>query len=437
MTVDFPASYPSSAAPSGKPIDVQTLQQTFAALLRSYGTEKGGSKTETLLEILRPSPSDKTEGHDRNQQRQDNQQRTDRNDFTPIDRKLLDKSEIRSGEIIADYQNRLDRQDSLHDAYRARVERSELSHSTIPADSFPLALPGTSANAPRPSEVPPLGEHAPPQPSAVPQVAGTHSQSSLASTAVPSSAPSSALANTAGMPMNMNVPVSAPIVSQASPTATFTVFTPSGRWGQSQKDSEDPDSDNNSDNNGGDDEEGSKEKNSKKQQPFAVFEAVRVETTRPLHRHQSRQSKEPAPQITEKFSEETSEKTREAEPQSLRNVKTIADLLAVPTQSVTVQSVTVQKGGESNQSQYLHRIAAACEAASQYAPIRMKINLDHLGTLTLRFYYKADKLALRFNTPSKESARFVRDHLDGLRTILSHRNVQIADMEIYSETEIN
>jgi flagellar hook-length control protein FliK len=247
----------------------------------------------------------------------------------------------------------------------------------------------------------------------------------------------SGFANMAGIPMSMDVPASLPtsMVPQASPTSAFTVFTPAGRLGQPQKESDDKEND---------DDEGVEEKNGKKKQPFAVFEAVRVETTRPVQRNHFRQSKEPVShspvqQITEKSSK-TSEKPKEMEPHPFRSVKTMADILDVPIQNVSVQNVSVQKKGEPNQpnqTQYLHRIAAACEAASQYAPIRMKINLDHLGTLTLRFFYKADKLTLRFDTPSEESARFVRDHLDGLRTILTNRNIKIADMEIYSKTEIN
>ena len=418
MTVDFPASYPASVAPTGKTIDAQTLQQTFAALLRSYGTEKGGSQTETLLEIIRPASLDGAEGHDRNQQRREHQHAA-HNDFTQIDRKLLNKSEIRSGEMSADYRNRLDQREVLHNDYRERIERSELSPSTLRADASPLTLSTASSDTARPSEVLPSGHHAPPQHNTVPHVSAANSPPPLTATTVLNSG----LANV-GIPVSMNVPASmpTPTAPQTNPSAVFTVFTPSGRLGQSQKEADDKDKDNGEN----DEEEVVEEKTSKKQQPFAVFEAVRLETTRSLQRTPSRPSKEP---VTHK---ETNEKPKEVEPHPFRSAKTMAELLDVP-----IQNVAVPKKGEpspSNQAQYLHRIAAACEAASQYAPIRMKINLDHLGTLTLRFFYKADKLVLRFDTPSKESARFVRDNLDGLRTILSKRNVTIVDMEIYQET---
>jgi flagellar hook-length control protein FliK len=109
-------------------------------------------------------------------------------------------------------------------------------------------------------------------------------------------------------------------------------------------------------------------------------------------------------------------------------VKTLAEFLNTSPQNISAPQK--EESNQSNAEQQLNRIAAACEAAAHYAPIRIKLHLEHLGTLTLRFFYNADKLALRFETPSKESARFIQDNLDGLRTILSKRNGKIACAEI-------
>lgn len=416
MTVDFPLSYPASVTPAGKPLDVQTLQETFAALLRSYGTEKGGSQTETLLEILRPAPSDETKEHDRHQQS------TERNDFTQTDRKLLDKSEIQNNALNSDYRNRLDQRAIIQNDYHEKSERSEPRQSTSRADAFPLTTSAApSPDAVRPHDTVPKEYHAPPQQNNVPQITGTNNQSPLTNTTASSGVPDSGQVNV-GIPMNMNAPASipAPVAPQAGSSPTFTVFTPSGRLGQPQEKSDEKENE---------DEEAVEEKTGKKKQPFAVFEAVRTETARPVHRDHSRQGKESVSQSAiQQAAGKPPNKPKEVEPEQFRSIKTIADLLEVP-----VQNVAPQKKGEPNQPnpmQYLHRIAAACEAASQYAPIRMKINLDHLGTLTLRFFYKADKLALHFETPSKESALFVRGHLDGLRTLLAARNTKITDIEI-------
>jgi flagellar hook-length control protein FliK len=234
----------------------------------------------------------------------------------------------------------------------------------------------------------------------------------------------------AALPTNANVPISTPTPTapQTAVPQTFTVFTPSGRIGQSSRQVDDEEND----------EEKSDEKtiSKKKQPPFAVFEAIRTETARPIQQNHSRHPKEPISKTEQRSvefpSKESESEPREMEPEQTQNVKAVEDIL-----HAAAQTMSVQKKGESNQpdqTRYLHRIAAACEAAAHYAPIRMKIHLDHLGTLALRFFYKSDKLALRFETPSNKSAQFLRDHLEGLQTILSRRNVKIVDIEISHES---
>lgn len=413
MTVDFPPSYPAQTTPVSKPVDVQTLQATFAALLRSYGTEKGDTQTDTLLEILRPAPSDNADKNDRWQLHRENQQQGERNDFTQIDRKQQDKSEVRSSDMNADYRNRSDRQDTLQHEYQQKSERSERQSAIQTGTITPIMSASPPSGHAKPDESLPGWTHSPLQKKAGAEMVVVNNSSLSVNVAAPNSAASNVQAGML-MPMNVNVPTAAaaPATPQVTPPQTFTVFTPLGRIGQSSEKTDEKENE--------DEKTVDENSSKKKQQPFAVFETIRSETIRPLQRNRPQQPKESVAPAREK--------PKEAEPEQSQSIQTLKELL-----NTSVQDTAASKKGEPNQPnpmQYIHRIAAACEAAAQYAPIRMKINLDHLGTLALRFFYKADKLALRFETPSKESAQFLRKNLDGLKTILSQRNVKIVDIEI-------
>ena len=412
MTIDFPSSYPAIPAVSaGKPVDVQTLQEAFAAALRNYGTEKGGT-TSTMLEVLRPTPhADNAPNENRNQQRRE-QQHTDRKDVTNIDRKLLEKSEIRSSGINSDYRDRIDRNETLRNDYQGRIERNELQQSAVQVGESSPAVPTiTPVDAARQNESVPYREHPQPQQRNVPVMVNTNNQHPLVN--VPDSTANTGLVNVLLPSGNVSVSLPTMPAPQVVPPQTVTLFTPMGRFGQTHGKTDDK--------NDKEDEEEEQVEGAEpeKQQPFAEFEAIRS------RQDVSRQTKRP--ELTQ-VAEKPRERPKETEPEQVRSAKALAELLNTPPQNVAIS----KKGDMShpNQTQYLNRIAAACEAASHFAPIRIKLNLDHLGTLTLRFYYKADKLTLRFETPSKESARFVHDHLRGLRTILSKRDMKIADIEI-------
>ena len=416
MSVDFPSSYPTNTPTSvvGKSADVQTLQEAFAAALRNYGTENGITATDTILEVVRPaSQTDNTNGDDRNQQRQE--QQANRSDIVSVERKLLEKSEVRSNDMNVDYRERTDRNETLRSDYQGRLDRNESQQQTVQPNISNPAIP--LPDAARPSESVSGREMVSSQ-QTIPATTVTNSQ--VPSANVPHNAPN-------GMPktgqMNVllpgsNIPAALPraSVSPVVPPQAFTVFTPSGRLGQAHKKADGKEQE---------DEESVEGQESIKQHPFAVFEAIHAETMRQPRHNVARQPKEPdSPPITEK----PHAKPKEVEPAHTQNVKTIAELLDMPPQNVGASPK--EKPNQSSQLQYLNRIAAACEAAAQHAPIRMKLNLEHLGTLTLRFFHKSDKLALRFETPSKESAQFLRDNLDDLRTILSKRNVKITSIEI-------
>ena len=425
MTVDFHSPHPVNAAPAntasaGKSVDVQTLQEAFATALRNYGAERGGTFTNTMLEVLR-APNTSDAASDNQQQRREHQQQADRNDFTNIDRKLLDKSEIRSSEMNSAYRDRLDRNETFRNDYRERIEQSEPRQPTSPTPTTLASPTASSLDAARPNEPMPVRDHSPPQQN-VPAIVNTNNQSP--SVNAPNSTPNIGLASVLISGGNVPASMSTPIAPQVVPPQAFTIFTPSGRFGQTQKKMGDKENE---------EEESVEEQKPKKHQPFAIFEAIQAEATRSIQKNLSRQPKEPISQAElQRVAEKPRERPRKVEPDQSRSVKTLEEFLNAP-----AQNVSVQKKGEPNQpsqTQYLNRIAAACEAASYYAPIRIKINLDHLGTLTLRFFHKADKLMLRFETPSKESAQFLRDHLEGLRTILSKRKVKIADVEIHVDS---
>ena len=423
MTVNFPSSQSANVAPANKPADAQTLQNAFAALLRSYGTEKTGTYADTMLEILQPtSRAENATDADRNQQRRNQQQHVDRNDFAPIDQKRQNQSEERHNEINALYQDQLDRKETLRSDYQERDERN-VHRLAIPAETSQLKVTVPLLDGKQPNEPATILTHSPPQQQNVSEIVRINNPSLPANTAIPNS--EATQVQTSMLMPGGSVPMSMPM-SAAPQTAgmqTFTLFTPSGRLGQIQDKMDEKENE---------DEEPVESNRVKKKQPFAVFEAIHAEALRSTRKNHARQPKEPISQtelhrITEK---PTREKPTEAEPDQSRSTKTLDELF-----TKQEQSVSASKQGESNQAnqaQYLNRIAAACEAAAQYAPIRMKINLDHLGTLTLRFYYKykTDKLTLHFETPSQESERFIRNHLDGLRTILSRRKVNIVDIEI-------
>ena len=433
MSVDFsPSNSVNTASGTSKPADMQTLQETFAAILRSYGTEKGGAQTNTLLEI---APLPNAGNKDRNQEHKEQQQQINRNDYTQIDRKQQDASEIRSSEMNSGYQERKEQQKTLQQDYKEKIEHSELLLSAARMESSPSVVSVISpTDAASPMESLPNGNRVPLQKNP-PGIMSPSSQFSAASTlSAPNSGVTMGQAST-GLPMNVNAPASmpSPVTPPSAPPQTFTVFTPLGRWGQPQEQSEEEENEKESDEEHLDTEKPDAGNISKKKQhPFAVFEAIRAETARSIQPNHARKPKEPVSQTERRnvvpLTEELKVKPKEREPEQARNVKTVEDLL-----HMAEQGVAMSKKREPNQpdeSRYLHRIAAACEAAALYAPIRMKINLEHLGTLALRFFYKSEKLTLRFETPSNESAQFLREHMDGLKTILSGRSVKIADIEI-------
>jgi hypothetical protein len=424
MSVDFPTSYPANVPPVNKPVDVQTLQATFAMYLRNYGTEKEGSQTTTLLEVLRPTEKD--EGQDRNQLRRDIQSYAERSDFSQIDKKLQNKSELRSGEMNTNYRNRLDRQETLQNDYREQVERGAFQQSTGQVDTVtPMASATPFSEVASSNELPMNWNHSQPQNSA-PAIANANNQAPATNVAAPNSVPIAGQTNVV-MPLNVNTPISkpTPTTPQSAPLQALTVFSPSGRFGQSQEKAEENEEEK---------DERDDEKPDKKKQPFAAQETIRLETFRPVRRNRLQQPNEQIMQSElSQIAGKPHVKPKEIEAESARAVKTMEEFL-----NSSAQNVVMSKKGETNQpdsARYLNRIAAACEAAAQFAPIRIKINMDHLGTLALRFYYKAERMALRFETPSKESAKFLSDHLDGLKTILSKRHVKIVDIEIQWDTD--
>ena len=447
MSVDFPStpSPPISSAP--RPADVQTLHDTFVAVLRSFGTEKGGLPTNTLLEVLRPNPSEDA-GIDRHQQRRETQQRADKNDFTQLDRQQLNRSELRDTEMDADYRNRQDRHAMLRNDYRQFSARHHAGQGGVHQSGGPAVAslldvvipsePMLDANLPTGNP-----QSMPVQQNNVPQVSGSPISASIAASPIAASPSSATPVVQSAVQMLGHINTSTAV--QPSVPQTLTIFTPTGRLVQQEKPEDEDDEKEEREQAG----EQSETKPAKKKQPFAVLESIRAETTRPLLRHElsgreqfaAPPAMKPAPQP--EYGHHARNRVGSVESvddshTATHSVRSLEELLNasphnVAEHNVAEQSVAVPKKGESqfpNQVQYLNRIAAACEAAAHYAPIRIKIHLDHLGTLTLRFYHKADRLALRFETPSRQSAQFLRNHFGELADILSRRNVRTMDIEM-------
>lgn len=413
MTVDFPISYPANTAPANKPVDIQTLQEAFAAALQNYRTDtEGKTANTTLLEAIRSiAHTDSADDENRNQHRRE-QQHTNRNDFANVDRTSLNKSEMRNIEMDSDYRDRIDRHETLRCDYQEKIEQSERQQVQPPDSPNPATCSHSLPDVVRLKESVLPQEHLLLQQNVLgPGNVNSQPFPANAPNSVPVNGVTDMLMPGRNFPVSMSVPVTQPIV----PTQVFTIFSPAGRLSQPSKKANENDNE---------DEESAEEKETMKPKPFAVFEAIHAESIQAARQNVPR--KPERPQTTE---QPKREKLKEAEPNPLRSVETLKELVNTPAQAICVST----KGEQSNQTQYLNRITAACEAASHYAPIRIKLNLDHLGTLTLRFFFKAEKLTLRFETPSKESAQFLHENLDRLRSILSKRNLKIVDIEILSD----
>ena len=412
MSVNFSSSYPANTAPVGKVVDVQTLQETFAQLLRNYGTEKGGTRTDALLEVIRPCQTDSAEDVHRKQQH------VTKHDGAPSDKKLLNKSELRSGEMNSDYQHRLDRQEARQSDYQNKINHN-VRISSVPSEMSE----GSLIYETRPKDLSAATIALPPVQQNVAESVSTNSYSPLhhTSVSVPPCMETTGQVNVM-IPVSINTPMPMPtssVPANVFPTI-FTVFTPSGRLVHSKEKGDEHEEEK---------DESNDEPHDTKKQPFAALEEIRLETASVPRRGPARQSKERSFSMEQQIVERLPrEQTKKIVPEHYRGVKTMEDIL-----NVSIQDISIQKKGDSDQPnhvQYIHRIAAACEAAAQYAPVRMRINLDHWGVLTLRFFHKAEKLALCFETPSKESAQFICEHMDGLKKILSKRNVKIVDIEV-------
>jgi len=435
MSVEFPPSPLASPASSGKPVDVPspsppsppTLQSAFAAVLRRYAANTGGMLTNTMLEILK-APVDNT--HLRNQQRQETPSHTNRTDLTQIDRKILDKSELRQHDLSTDYQRRGERQVTVRNEYHEKLDRRESSQPSGPvASSQAATLNNQSLDQPRPSEPPPSRNDAPQQ-----RIATEIASASPLAAGV--AAPNN-IANNGAAGWGMSMPVNAPamplaVAPQVVPPQTFTIFTPLGRWGQTQEKSDDKEDEEEKE------ERATDKKPGTKKTPFAIFEAIHTEITRPPQRKSVRREPQAGTHV-QQVAEKLRVKPRENEPDQPQNTQAVEMAVKKAVRTLdellhTSQHVLVQKADKAekpDQMRYLRRIADACEAASHFAPVRIKINLDHLGTLSLRFFFQSDRLMLRFETPTKESARFLREHLAELRTIISERNVKLASVEVW------
>jgi hypothetical protein len=427
MPVSLPTHYTANVDSSGKMRNHQLAQQSFDAFVQILNASEEQTNQD--------EPDKNLERRDLN--RSTAQKKADTN---LLDRKLLNQTEQRGGELESEYEKHLEHKafnneqrpnkakiESIGEG-KSKIEQAYGASGTIPysfsrnlsREKNPLSATGGSSNAP--STV---------QSSAAPAstVATNNIQANLpnqnisASVALPN-------APAAGIPV---VDDTTATVAAVAKTAAFlnrdiTIFSATGHL---KKDEE---TDKKKDQEDREDEEQAKRKNKKKKQPFEALtillpEPVRLTQTQyaaPTERQSHQQKQQPQQTLQPIISDsvrlaQDAVSTEQQTPQTQQ--QPVTDSPASP-------ETLLEESGTS-QEHFVHRVAAACEAAIyQQSPIRMKINLEHLGTLSLRMNPKGNALSLRFEAGSSESATFIGENLDELKLLLRKRNVLLETLEI-------
>ncbi|MDR0522797.1 MAG: hypothetical protein LBH00_13240 [Planctomycetaceae bacterium] len=425
MSIDFP-KIPESVSPlplsksaaESSVLPAQSIQQAFSAALRSRyaGQSSTGSESpaSALLDIIAAKPQREQEPPHREKQIAENrqqlkQQQAEQTYQTQIDRKLQNQSETRKHDKEAGYERQIERPH--------RLEHKNGAGGTDSGQMQTAANPGKTVQIPLLNDIPIPGiltkKHVPP-----PQT--------VSLPVMPQPGSPNLSGGTSGTAVNLSVslPGSVPSVSAAAfsmPSAAdhriFSLFTLSGKWGPSveNKETESDDSE--------DEQEETENLQSIKKHPFADLTAIFTENTRPIRRLFSPDSPPKPPE-----ERKNSELQPEPAPTPNRVPSPVPNTVAWESLSVSAgQNPSAAKNDtktqETDRQQYLQRIAAACEHAVRNAPVRMKINLDHLGTLSLRFFTKAKRLEMAFDPENEAAADFLRQNLKELQAVLAEQEV--------------
>jgi hypothetical protein len=415
MSIDSATTYPGGNATNGGVRDTNVLNpirydEAFAAAIKAVSSK---TVLDTIQNLSQTSDKD---GNDRNQQRKEHNELADRGGIALDNRKSLDKTELRTAGIDNEYANRNERRTDLRNGHQDKLDRAERTSPTVEtkitptvSESVPtlLHLEGIAVDSQN-TVVPGAG---------VVTLQGTISNVSPAMNPVAVS-PNVPFANLTGAVLVQPVPppnsMLKPMPNPQTSSQLVSVWTVFGRVGQVKNTAKDED----------EKEEAVEKKKEKKRQPFATFGAVLAETVPPIqpkHRKQQQSSAE-LEAVTHRIEEH---QNKEEE----RKGTTPADILKSNGQDISVSKE--QPKEPPDRTQWMQRVAAACQsAANRSGTIRIKLNLDNLGSLSVKLMSKSNRLSVRFEAASEEAVAFLSESLNELKMILANRNVVLDQVEI-------
>jgi hypothetical protein len=429
--------------------NLEALRSAFTEALRNAMVGRNRQSENSATKNAEEQPQKQ-----HHEQSRDWELQTQRRDFTKenkqvLDKRALDKSEIRHSDIEADYAQGIDRQTW---AVRQPQPTSPPSESTLSA--APPVIPPTSLQA-TPPNVTPLSSSPVFVPSTTPL---------QLSTVVPASY---RVANSQQIPLNaesetVGVPVFCPPAGNSSPINTVTVnalsavsamtiFTITGKFGQIKN--EDKDEKRNS----------AYEKKKDRKTAISLFNQIAFETTqnqeqnirslRDVQQQPDQQpesaenqnfsvqhsktdgnntSKEPDEALTDKISlKDFLDEKQPAKEQEEPDEAVLELLRRMSGDFVQRRELSEPAAKQLDRFQWIQRVTAACKsAANQNGTIRFKLNLDRLGTLTLKITSQSNRLSVRFETASDVAAQMIREDLDELKSVLAEQEIVLESVEV-------
>lgn len=449
---------------------LETLRSTFAGAIFS-SLSRSVSQTDTILQATEPVDSaDARQERDKDDRRtRDHYEDRDR-----LDRRRTDRSEFREEDLRSDYQKRLDRRERNRDDYERKTDRidavtapenksmSSTLATTVPggagqtgdrANRAELSLPRIVA---RTDTV--VASHASATGSVPPNVSNTVSAarpginavSMNGNTAIPAAAAQA-----------FQVSQGAVSHGQLGAASVLTIFTVSGRMEAERREIESR--------NASLDKKKDKKERLSSSFSTAVFEAFEQVRTGPALRPGEMNDHPESIPIQEVFSDLSGPNEEKSESESHREsgsegfslesftkletpepTQTLpestwdeepASVLTNPdpTELIRETGIDAAERADLQSSQdeqmdrvrLIQRVAAACQsAANQNGTVRIKLNLDRLGTLTVRITSRENKLSVHFEPTSTVAARLLRDDLESLRSTLLERDLFLESVEI-------
>lgn len=474
----------SAGSNAGTETNLDALRSAFAAAMRRSMT--GASSTsEALFEMadtVQKSSSQRREESSREQRQADSS-------HVLGDRKSLDQTDLRNRQLAGEYDGRVDQRRQIESEYHQKLDRIESIAETTIRDILPSAETastnwstgnGIAGPAASSSIILPFQNASPPTVSSGGAVASpptTHLSANDASVVL---ATATTAINPAVMP-TQSTPVLA-FPGGIPPTllgtaSVLTIFSVTGRFGQEKNETEK------------EKEIASSRKKEKKESSLPVFEAtvsatptpaesgppissnggttdsaafsteeIRETAAIPASDARKRNEEKDEAESSTDFSESgPKEKDRESERrgiafETLFHEKKVPETKtedAVPTASNFSGTEIVASHGSASSFQsasedvsessaeeqmdrvrLIQRVASACQSgAHQNGTVRVKLNLDRLGSLTVRMTKRSDRLDVRFDAETEIAVRLLRENVDELKTFLSERNVHLDQIE--------